>query len=58
MNTLILKFYKLFKLSKEEDVSFVFSRRSENKEIVNIVKIIMYLQNTVSIHPIFIRSRM
>nr|YP_010127171.1 Ycf2 [Alhagi sparsifolia]QPO07237.1 Ycf2 [Alhagi sparsifolia] len=39
-------------VKKEEDVSFVFSRRSENKEIVNIVKIIMYLQNTVSIHPI------
>ena len=36
-------------LRKEEDVSFVLSRRSENKEIV---KIIMYLQNIVSIHPI------
>ncbi|KAH0850338.1 LOW QUALITY PROTEIN: hypothetical protein HID58_095624 [Brassica napus] len=37
---------------KEQDVSFVPSRRSENKEIVNIFKIITYLQNTVSIHPI------
>ncbi|KAF1870769.1 hypothetical protein Lal_00037383 [Lupinus albus] len=26
--------------------------RSKNKEIINIFKIIMYLQNTVSIHPI------
>nr|YP_009141474.1 hypothetical chloroplast RF21 [Lathyrus tingitanus]AIL56000.1 hypothetical chloroplast RF21 [Lathyrus tingitanus] len=41
---------KLFK--KEEDVSFVLSRQSENKEIANIVKIIIYLQNNVSIHPI------
>ncbi|KAF1854535.1 hypothetical protein Lal_00043429 [Lupinus albus] len=39
-------------LKKEQDVSFVLSRRSKNKEIVNIFKIIMYLQNTVSIHPI------
>nr|YP_009765208.1 hypothetical protein RF2 [Brownea grandiceps]YP_009765225.1 hypothetical protein RF2 [Brownea grandiceps]QIS95485.1 hypothetical protein RF2 [Brownea grandiceps]QIS95502.1 hypothetical protein RF2 [Brownea grandiceps] len=39
-------------LKKEQDVSFVLSRRSENKEIVNIFKIIMYLQNTISIHPI------
>lgn len=39
-------------LKKEQDVSFVLSRRSENKEIVNIFKMIMYLQNTVSIHPI------
>nr|YP_010419252.1 hypothetical protein RF2 [Gyrotaenia myriocarpa]YP_010419270.1 hypothetical protein RF2 [Gyrotaenia myriocarpa]USG52615.1 hypothetical protein RF2 [Gyrotaenia myriocarpa]USG52633.1 hypothetical protein RF2 [Gyrotaenia myriocarpa] len=39
-------------LKKEQDVSFVPSRRSENKEIVNIFKIITYLQNTVSIHPI------
>lgn len=39
-------------LKKEQDLSFVPSRRSENKEIVNIFKIIMYLQNTVSIHPI------
>nr|YP_010566659.1 hypothetical protein RF2 [Medicago soleirolii]UZC32278.1 hypothetical protein RF2 [Medicago soleirolii] len=41
---------RLFK--KEEDVSFVLLRQSENKEIANIVKIQMYLQNTVSIHPI------
>uniref|UniRef100_A0A8F7CAZ1 Protein Ycf2 n=1 Tax=[Taihangia] rupestris var. ciliata TaxID=2509618 RepID=A0A8F7CAZ1_9ROSA len=39
-------------LKKEQDASFVPSRRSENKEIVNIFKIITYLQNTVSIHPI------
>ena len=39
-------------LKKEQDVSFVPSRRSENKEIVNIFKRITYLQNTVSIHPI------
>nr|YP_009657241.1 hypothetical chloroplast RF2 [Medicago laciniata]QCO74139.1 hypothetical chloroplast RF2 [Medicago laciniata] len=41
---------RLFK--KEEDVSFVLLRQSENKEIANIVKISMYLKNTVSIHPI------
>ncbi|XP_073220846.1 hypothetical chloroplast RF21 (chloroplast) [Cicer arietinum] len=46
---------KLFK--KEEDVSFVLSRQSENKEIANLVKIIMYLQNTVSILPISSDSR-
>ncbi|KAL5555600.1 hypothetical protein UlMin_037836 [Ulmus minor] len=39
-------------LKKEQDVSFVPSRRLENKEIVNIFKIIMYLQNTISIHHI------
>ncbi|KAI3832214.1 hypothetical protein MKW92_006398 [Papaver armeniacum] len=39
-------------LKKEQDVSFVPSRRSENKEIIDIFKIITYLQNTVSIHPI------
>nr|YP_010426522.1 Ycf2 [Phyllolobium chinense]USM11214.1 Ycf2 [Phyllolobium chinense] len=39
-------------LKKEEDFSFLFSRRSEKKEIENIVKISMYLQKTVSIHPI------
>ena len=39
-------------LKKEQDVSFVLSKRSEKKEIVNIFKIILYLQNTVSIHPI------
>jgi len=41
---------KLFK--KEEGVSFVLSRRSERKETVNLFKILRYLQNTVSIHPI------
>nr|YP_010167864.1 Ycf2 [Allium cernuum]YP_010167881.1 Ycf2 [Allium cernuum]QRZ01056.1 Ycf2 [Allium cernuum]QRZ01073.1 Ycf2 [Allium cernuum] len=41
------KFWK-----KKQDVSFVPSRRSENKEMVDIFKIITYLQNTVSIHPI------
>ncbi|KAI3869162.1 hypothetical protein MKX03_012784 [Papaver bracteatum] len=39
-------------LKKEQDFSFVPSRRSENKEMVDIFKIITYLQNTVSIHPI------
>nr|YP_009261523.1 hypothetical chloroplast RF21 [Liriodendron chinense]YP_009261542.1 hypothetical chloroplast RF21 [Liriodendron chinense]YP_010370052.1 hypothetical chloroplast RF21 [Liriodendron chinense x Liriodendron tulipifera]YP_010370071.1 hypothetical chloroplast RF21 [Liriodendron chinense x Liriodendron tulipifera]ANN44773.1 hypothetical chloroplast RF21 [Liriodendron chinense]ANN44792.1 hypothetical chloroplast RF21 [Liriodendron chinense]QJU00448.1 hypothetical chloroplast RF21 [Liriodendron ch len=39
-------------LKKQQDVSFVPSRRSENKEMVDIFKIITYLQNTVSIHPI------
>nr|YP_009992657.1 Ycf2 [Oenothera curtiflora]YP_009992674.1 Ycf2 [Oenothera curtiflora]QNO33319.1 Ycf2 [Oenothera curtiflora]QNO33336.1 Ycf2 [Oenothera curtiflora] len=39
-------------LKKEQDVSFVPSRRSENKEIVNLFKTITYLQKTVSIHPI------
>nr|QTI91396.1 Ycf2 [Ferocactus setispinus] len=39
-------------LKKQQDVSFAPSRRSENKEIVNLFKIIPYLQNTVSIHPI------
>nr|YP_009662146.1 hypothetical chloroplast RF21 [Mitella diphylla]YP_009662162.1 hypothetical chloroplast RF21 [Mitella diphylla]QCU47258.1 hypothetical chloroplast RF21 [Mitella diphylla]QCU47274.1 hypothetical chloroplast RF21 [Mitella diphylla] len=39
-------------LKKEQYLSFVPSRRSENKEMVNIFKIITYLQNTVSIHPI------
>nr|YP_010489747.1 hypothetical protein RF2 [Koenigia cyanandra]YP_010489765.1 hypothetical protein RF2 [Koenigia cyanandra]UWM11303.1 hypothetical protein RF2 [Koenigia cyanandra]UWM11321.1 hypothetical protein RF2 [Koenigia cyanandra]UWM11388.1 hypothetical protein RF2 [Koenigia cyanandra]UWM11406.1 hypothetical protein RF2 [Koenigia cyanandra] len=39
-------------LKKEQDVSFVPCRRSENKEMVNIFKIITYLQKTVSIHPI------
>nr|UEE84023.1 Ycf2 [Paris guizhouensis]UEE84109.1 Ycf2 [Paris axialis]UEE85047.1 Ycf2 [Paris vaniotii]UEE85305.1 Ycf2 [Paris variabilis]UEE85907.1 Ycf2 [Paris lihengiana]WRK69070.1 hypothetical protein RF2 [Paris sp. SP-2023a] len=39
-------------LKKKQDVSFVPSRRSENKEMVDIFKIIAYLQNTVSIHPI------
>nr|QBC71944.1 hypothetical protein RF2 [Gisekia sp. GY-2019]QBC71945.1 hypothetical protein RF2 [Gisekia sp. GY-2019] len=39
-------------LKKQQDVSFAPSRRSENKEMVNIFKIITYLQNTISIHPI------
>nr|AGW04709.1 hypothetical chloroplast protein [Matelea biflora] len=39
-------------LKKDQDLSFLPSRRSENKEMVNIFKIITYLQNTVSIHPI------
>nr|YP_009166648.1 photosystem I assembly protein Ycf2 [Epipremnum aureum]YP_009166669.1 photosystem I assembly protein Ycf2 [Epipremnum aureum]ALB38626.1 photosystem I assembly protein Ycf2 [Epipremnum aureum]ALB38647.1 photosystem I assembly protein Ycf2 [Epipremnum aureum] len=39
-------------LKKKQDVSFVPSRRSENKKMVDIFKIIKYLQNTVSIHPI------
>nr|YP_009403845.1 hypothetical chloroplast RF2 [Legenere valdiviana]YP_009403858.1 hypothetical chloroplast RF2 [Legenere valdiviana]ASA35110.1 hypothetical chloroplast RF2 [Legenere valdiviana]ASA35125.1 hypothetical chloroplast RF2 [Legenere valdiviana] len=37
-------------LKKEQDLSFF--RQSENKEMVNLFKILMYLQNTVSIHPI------
>nr|YP_010974795.1 Ycf2 [Lysiana exocarpi]YP_010974803.1 Ycf2 [Lysiana exocarpi]WNR57372.1 Ycf2 [Lysiana exocarpi]WNR57380.1 Ycf2 [Lysiana exocarpi]WNR57437.1 Ycf2 [Lysiana exocarpi]WNR57445.1 Ycf2 [Lysiana exocarpi] len=37
-------------LKKQQD--FVPFRQSENKEMVNIFKIITYLQNTVSIHPI------
>nr|QTI91350.1 Ycf2 [Ferocactus latispinus] len=39
-------------LKKQQDVSFAPSRRLENKEMVNLFKIIPYLQNTVSIHPI------
>nr|YP_010291581.1 hypothetical protein RF2 [Rapatea paludosa]YP_010291598.1 hypothetical protein RF2 [Rapatea paludosa]ULQ67588.1 hypothetical protein RF2 [Rapatea paludosa]ULQ67605.1 hypothetical protein RF2 [Rapatea paludosa] len=39
-------------LKKKQDVSFVPSRRSENKGMVDIFKIITYLQKTVSIHPI------
>ncbi|KAL8490791.1 hypothetical protein ACS0TY_022699 [Phlomoides rotata] len=39
-------------LKKQQDLSFVPPRRSENKELVNIFKITTYLQNTVSIHPI------
>nr|YP_004940621.1 hypothetical protein RF2 [Neottia nidus-avis]YP_004940627.1 hypothetical protein RF2 [Neottia nidus-avis]AEJ88721.1 hypothetical protein RF2 [Neottia nidus-avis]AEJ88727.1 hypothetical protein RF2 [Neottia nidus-avis] len=38
-------------LNKKQDVSFVPSRRAENKEMVDIFKIITYLKNTVSIHP-------
>nr|YP_009435712.1 hypothetical chloroplast RF2 [Lobelia thermalis]YP_009435731.1 hypothetical chloroplast RF2 [Lobelia thermalis]ATG25714.1 hypothetical chloroplast RF2 [Lobelia thermalis]ATG25733.1 hypothetical chloroplast RF2 [Lobelia thermalis] len=37
-------------LKQQQDLSFV--RRAETKEIVNLFKIIMYLKNTVSIHPI------
>ena len=39
-------------LKKQQDVSFVLSRQSKFKEMVNIIKIIKYLQNRVSIHPI------
>jgi len=39
-------------VKKKQDVSFFPFRRSENKEMVDIFKIITYLQNTVSIHPI------
>nr|YP_009684238.1 hypothetical chloroplast RF21 [Pseudostellaria heterophylla]YP_009684255.1 hypothetical chloroplast RF21 [Pseudostellaria heterophylla]QDP18179.1 hypothetical chloroplast RF21 [Pseudostellaria heterophylla]QDP18180.1 hypothetical chloroplast RF21 [Pseudostellaria heterophylla] len=39
-------------LKKHLVVSFVPSWRSENKEMINIFKIITYLQNSVSIHPI------
>nr|YP_009581324.1 hypothetical chloroplast RF21 [Enemion raddeanum]YP_009581340.1 hypothetical chloroplast RF21 [Enemion raddeanum]QBK49389.1 hypothetical chloroplast RF21 [Enemion raddeanum]QBK49405.1 hypothetical chloroplast RF21 [Enemion raddeanum] len=39
-------------LKKQQDFSFAPCRRSENKEMVDIFKIITYLQNTVSIHPI------
>nr|QKV48131.1 hypothetical protein RF2 [Risleya atropurpurea]QKV48136.1 hypothetical protein RF2 [Risleya atropurpurea] len=38
-------------LKKKQDVSFVPSRRAENKEMVDILKIITYLQKTISIHP-------
>nr|YP_010317180.1 hypothetical protein RF2 [Odontochilus elwesii]YP_010317197.1 hypothetical protein RF2 [Odontochilus elwesii]UNB14002.1 hypothetical protein RF2 [Odontochilus elwesii]UNB14019.1 hypothetical protein RF2 [Odontochilus elwesii] len=38
-------------LKKKQDVSFVPSRRAEKKEMVDIFKIITYLQNTISIHP-------
>nr|YP_010712266.1 Ycf2 protein [Corydalis ternata]YP_010712288.1 Ycf2 protein [Corydalis ternata]WDA92921.1 Ycf2 protein [Corydalis ternata]WDA92943.1 Ycf2 protein [Corydalis ternata] len=39
-------------LKKQHDVSFVASRRSEQKEIVDLFQIIPYLQKTISIHPI------
>nr|YP_011014262.1 Ycf2 protein [Arenaria przewalskii]YP_011014280.1 Ycf2 protein [Arenaria przewalskii]WQA10668.1 Ycf2 protein [Arenaria przewalskii]WQA10686.1 Ycf2 protein [Arenaria przewalskii] len=39
-------------LKKQQAVSFAPCRRSENKELINIVKILFYLQNSVSIHPI------
>nr|QGQ56466.1 conserved hypothetical protein ycf2 [Cheirostylis chinensis]QGQ56482.1 conserved hypothetical protein ycf2 [Cheirostylis chinensis] len=38
-------------LNKKQDVSFVPSRRAEKKEMVDIFKIITYLQKTISIHP-------
>jgi len=41
------KFWK-----KQQDISFAPFRRLENKEMVNLFKIIPYLQNTISIHPI------
>ena len=37
-------------LKKEQKQHFVLSKQSKNKEIMNLFKIIMYLQNTVSIH--------
>nr|YP_009092723.1 hypothetical protein ycf2 [Eustrephus latifolius]YP_009092743.1 hypothetical protein ycf2 [Eustrephus latifolius]AIR12577.1 hypothetical protein ycf2 [Eustrephus latifolius]AIR12580.1 hypothetical protein ycf2 [Eustrephus latifolius] len=43
-------------LKKKQDLSFVPCRGSENKEMVHIFKIIPYLQNTVSIHPISMDS--
>ncbi|KAG5568517.1 hypothetical protein H5410_064459 [Solanum commersonii] len=39
-------------LKKQQDLSFVPFGRSKKKEMVNIFKIITYLQNTISIHPI------
>nr|UDZ61554.1 hypothetical protein RF2 [Sagittaria trifolia] len=42
------KFWK----KKKQDVSFVPFRQSEKQEMVDLFKIITYLQNTVSIHPI------
>nr|DAD46597.1 TPA_asm: hypothetical protein HUJ06_016534 [Nelumbo nucifera] len=39
-------------LKKQQDVSFVPSKRSKNKEMAYMFKIITYLQNTISIHPI------
>nr|YP_010474626.1 hypothetical protein RF2 [Corydalis melanochlora]YP_010474655.1 hypothetical protein RF2 [Corydalis melanochlora]UVH68913.1 hypothetical protein RF2 [Corydalis melanochlora]UVH68942.1 hypothetical protein RF2 [Corydalis melanochlora] len=39
-------------LKKQHEVSFVSSRRSEQKEIVDLFKIIPYLQKTISIHPL------
>nr|YP_009241960.1 hypothetical chloroplast RF21 [Sagittaria lichuanensis]AMQ13535.1 hypothetical chloroplast RF21 [Sagittaria lichuanensis] len=42
------KFWK----KKKQDVSFVPFRQSEKQEMVDLFKIIPYLQNTVSIHPI------
>jgi hypothetical protein len=39
-------------VKKKQDVSFFPFRQSENKEMIDIFKIITYLKNTVSIHPI------
>nr|QBC71787.1 hypothetical protein RF2 [Drosera indica]QBC71788.1 hypothetical protein RF2 [Drosera indica] len=39
-------------LKKEQDLSFALARRAEKKEMVNLFKIIPYLQKSVSIHPI------
>uniref|UniRef100_A0A3Q7HKT1 Ycf2 N-terminal domain-containing protein n=1 Tax=Solanum lycopersicum TaxID=4081 RepID=A0A3Q7HKT1_SOLLC len=39
-------------LKKQQDLSFVPSKRSKKKEMIYIFKIITYLQNTVLIHPI------
>nr|UDZ61550.1 hypothetical protein RF2 [Limnophyton obtusifolium]UDZ61551.1 hypothetical protein RF2 [Limnophyton obtusifolium] len=41
-----------FLKKKKQDVSFVPFRQSEKQEMVDLFKIITYLQNTVSIHPI------
>nr|YP_009171132.1 hypothetical chloroplast RF21 [Pelargonium dichondrifolium]AJA38338.1 hypothetical chloroplast RF21 [Pelargonium dichondrifolium] len=43
-------------LKKEQDLSFVPYRRSEIKEIVDLFKILTYLQKTVSIYPISINA--
>ncbi|KAL4194845.1 hypothetical protein AMTRI_Chr05g61540 [Amborella trichopoda] len=48
------RYYKLLK--KQQDASFVPFRRSKNKAMFDIFKIITYLQNTVSIHPISLDS--
>ena len=39
-------------LKKKQNISFIPSKQSKNKKIINIFKIITYLQNTISIHPI------
>nr|YP_010565550.1 hypothetical chloroplast RF21 [Yoania prainii]UZA66662.1 hypothetical chloroplast RF21 [Yoania prainii] len=44
----LIIYYKFLK--KEKYVSFVPSRREKNKEMVYILKIIMYLQDTILIH--------
>nr|YP_009269933.1 hypothetical chloroplast RF21 [Neottia acuminata]ANT72840.1 hypothetical chloroplast RF21 [Neottia acuminata] len=38
-------------LKTQQDVSFIPSKLTENKEMVDIFNIITYLKNTVSIHP-------